>query len=153
MTQHIKKELASSLENIAKSYAPLPALSPRHGINEEDVLRLFIAMASPECPQLVDFSNFGFTLEIFRKFLSLYAGQTLVIPKLKVWQRIWYELTVWLAVEEVRRSGVSGTGELDLPVIFKQVATRYKVSSKFVEYSYTRLAQGFSLITKGKSER
>jgi len=144
----LKREIRESIEILATDFAPLPKISARYftsKISEKDALRLFIALASPACPQLVDFAGFGFTLETFRQFLSLYSGKTFVIPRMRVWNRIWTELQLYLAVEAAREKT-----DTDLETIYKQVSGHYKFSTKFVRHVHERLMSGCAIVNRTK---
>jgi len=145
----IKKELSGSIEILATDFSPLSKIPQRYftdKIPEKEALRLFIALASPECPQLVDFADFGFTLETFRKFLSLYAGRTFTIPRIRTWTRLWIELQLYLAVEASREKT-----DTDLETIYRQVAGHYKLGARFVKHVHERLTHGYAVVARKKA--
>lgn len=142
--------IAISLDAMATEFAPLPKFDKKllrgYKLNEKSVLKLFIALTATDCPLLADLSEFGFDLEDFRRFLSVYSGRTLRIPKKKVWAKVWFDIHIWLAVEQRMH-----TNPKDAPVLqsaCKFVAQKYNVSPTYAESVHTRFARAQGIIIK-----
>lgn len=139
-----------SLEAMATEFAPLPKFDKKllrgYKLNEKAILRLFIARTATECPLLADLSDFGFDLEDFRRFLSVYSGKTLRIPKKKVWAKVWFDIHLWLAVE----NRVVLFPKEDLAMAYRFVAQKYNVSAAYVESVHVKFARTQDIITKKK---
>jgi hypothetical protein len=139
-----------SLEAMAVEFAPLPKFDKKllHGykFNEKAILRLFIARTATESPLLSDLAEFGFDLEDFRRFLSVYSGRTLRIPKKKVWAKVWFDLHLWLAVE----NRLVLFPKEDFPLPYRFVARKYNVSAAYVQSVHTKFASTHDIITKKK---
>jgi hypothetical protein len=146
----VRKEITKSIEVLATDFSPLPKIPQRYftdKITEKEALKLFIALASPQCPALVDFAHFGFTLETFRSFLSLYHGRTLAIPRMRTWARIWVELQLFLAAESAREKASS---DMDLETLYRQIAARYKLSPRYVKAVHERLLKGYAVVARSR---
>lgn len=141
---HLRKEMHAALEHVAENFAPLPKLSSRSGISEQSVLKMFIALAAPECPQLSDFASLGFTMEMFRRFLTLYNGRTLVIPRMSVWRRLWLDLQLWLEVEHELEMDHGANHE----AVVRQVALRHKLSYRYVDFVAEKLTRAYGVVRK-----
>ena len=140
--------LSISLETLAAEYAPLSKFDMRllDDVTEKEALLLFTAMSSPEFPALAGLIEIGFTLDLLRRFLSLYAGSTLKIPQRKVWDKKWIDIHLWLGA----RKGLKATE--DAVLVYKTIAERYGVSPQYVEANHLALSRAYDRISKRKKK-
>lgn len=132
-------------EVLESEFAPLPVIEKRllpNGIKEEELLKLFIALSSPECPIIGGFLELGFNLEVYRKFLSLYAGTTLRIPSKKVWSKVWVDMYIWMSIKKCLEQDVA-IDEACIRVSQAVHSTPISINS-----TYTRIDQLMNMITE-----